>query len=61
MKSYHLRDRHRQTHAMRTLFLDFGGVLHPEFGHKSKHFCYLPVLEDVVRQVPDCELVITRT
>lgn len=34
---------------MRTLFLDFGGMLHPEFFHTSKHFCYLPAPEDVVR------------
>ena len=54
-------DRHRQTHAMPTLFLDFDGVLHPEFCHESRHFCCLPVLEEVVRQVPDCELVITST
>jgi hypothetical protein len=46
---------------MRTLFLDFDGVLHPEFCHTSRHFCCLPVLEDVVRQVPDCSLVITST
>lgn len=44
---------------MPTLFLDFDGVLHPEFCHESRHFCCLPVLEEVVRQVPDCELVIT--
>jgi hypothetical protein len=46
---------------MHILFLDFDGVLHPEFCHESRHFCCLPVLEDVVRQVPDCELVITST
>ena len=46
---------------MPTLFLDFDGVLHPEFCHESRHFCCLPVLEEVVRQVPDCELVITST
>ena len=61
MKKWPSLDRHRQTHAMPTLFLDFDGVLHPEFCHESRHFCCLPVLEEVVRQVPDCELVITST
>jgi len=27
--------------AMRTLFLDFDGMVHPEFRHESKHFCCL--------------------
>ena len=43
------------------LFLDIDGVLHPEFSHESRHFCCLPVLEGVVRQVQDCELVISST
>lgn len=46
---------------MRTLFLDFDGVLHPEFCHESKHFSCLPVFEQVLRQVPDCDVVITST
>lgn len=46
---------------MPTLFLDFDGVRHPEFCHESRHFCCLSVFEEVVRQVPDCDLVITRT
>lgn len=46
---------------MPILFLDFDGVLHPEHCHESKHFCCLPSLESAVRQVPECELVITST
>ena len=46
---------------MPILFLDFDGVLHPEHCHESKHFCLLPVLENVVRQVPEVGLVITST
>lgn len=43
------------------LFLDFDGVLHPEFSHPSKYFCCLPQFEAVVRCVPDCEIVIAST
>lgn len=46
---------------MPILFLDFDGVLHPEHCHESQHFCCLPLLECVVRQVPGCALVITST
>lgn len=46
---------------MKTIFLDFGGVLHPEFCHESKHFCCLPFFEQVLRDVDDCEVVVTST
>lgn len=46
---------------MPILFLDFDGVLHPEHCHESKHFCCLSVLEEAVRQVPECDLVIAST
>ncbi|MFI8619274.1 HAD domain-containing protein [Acidovorax sp. NPDC077693] len=46
---------------MPILFLDFDGVLHPEHCHESKHFCCLPLLEGVLREVPDYEIVITST
>jgi hypothetical protein len=43
------------------LFLDFDGVLHPEHCHESKHFCCLSILEDALRHVPECRVVITST
>ncbi|CAN7625007.1 HAD domain-containing protein [Acidovorax sp. LjRoot38] len=46
---------------MSILFLDFDGVLHPEHCHASKHFCCLPILEDALRHVPACQVVITST
>ncbi|CAN7421718.1 HAD domain-containing protein [Acidovorax sp. LjRoot194] len=46
---------------MPILFLDFDGVLHPEHCHESRHFCCLPLLEGVLRAVPNYELVITST
>ena len=46
---------------MKTIFLDFDGVLHPEFCHESKHFCCLPFFEQVLREVGDCEVVVTST
>ena len=46
---------------MPILFLDFDGVLHPEHCHESRHFCCLPILEDALRQVPECQIVITST
>lgn len=46
---------------LRTLFLDFDGVLHPEHCHESLHFCCLPAFEKVLHQVSDCDVVITST
>lgn len=46
---------------MPILFLDFDGVLHPEHCHESRHFCRLPILEEALRQVPECQVVITST
>ena len=46
---------------MPILFLDFDGVLHPEHCHESRHFCCLPILEDALRQVAECQVVITST
>ncbi len=46
---------------MPILFLDFDGVLHPEHCHESRHFCRLPILEEALRQVPECHIVITST
>lgn len=43
------------------LFLDFDGVLHPEFSHPSEYFSCLPHFEAVIRCVPDCEIVIAST
>ncbi len=46
---------------MPILFLDFDGVLHPEHCHESRHFCCMSILEDALRQVPECRVVITST
>lgn len=46
---------------MLTLFLDFDGVLHPEFCHERQHFCCLPQFEDAVRRIPDTSIVISST
>ncbi|MBL8354918.1 MAG: hypothetical protein JNM01_08790 [Delftia acidovorans] len=43
------------------VFLDFDGVLHPEFCHESKHFCRLPLMEDLLRQASTCLVVISST
>lgn len=43
------------------LFLDFDGVLHPEHCHESRRCCCLSILEDALRQVPECQIVITST
>lgn len=49
------------TENVKTLFLDFDGVLHPEFCHESRHLCCLPVFEQVLRRCPDWDVVITST
>jgi hypothetical protein len=42
-----------------TLFLDFDGVTHPEPSLKADEFCALPLIEDVLRDFPDVEVVIS--
>lgn len=46
---------------MRTLFLDFDGVLHPEFCHESRHFSCLPFFEQVLRATADIDVVVSST
>ena len=46
---------------MAILFLDFDGVLHPEHCQESMYFTCLSVLEDALRQVPQCQVVTTST
>lgn len=46
---------------MKTLFLDFDGVLHPEHCHESRHFSCLPAFENALRCVPVWDVVITST
>lgn len=49
---------------MRVLFADFDGVLHPsEQAEASRltHFCWLPVLVDVLRSHPDVSIVVHST
>lgn len=47
--------------AVQVLFLDFDGVMHPEFCHESKHFVHLNTFETVIRAAPHIELVISST
>lgn len=46
---------------MRTLFLDFDGVLHPEFCHESRHFSCLQFFEQVLRSTADVDVVVSST
>jgi hypothetical protein len=40
------------------LFLDFDGVLHPEFCNETKHFMHLNAFERTLRKLPTMEIVI---
>jgi hypothetical protein len=44
---------------MMTLFIDFDGVLHPAWTDTLPLFDRLPLLESVLRAVPDAEVVIS--
>ena len=41
------------------LFLDFDGVTHPEPGLKDDEFCFLPLIEDVLREHREVDIVIS--
>ena len=41
------------------LFLDFDGVTHPELGLKVDEFSLLPMIEDVLREHPGVDVVIS--
>lgn len=41
------------------LFLDFDGVLHPFGEAKDKLFCAIPLLEEVLREFPSTDVVIS--
>ena len=41
------------------LFLDFDGVLHPDGCRPERQFAALPLVEDVVREFPGVEIVIS--
>ena len=44
------------------LFLDFDGVLHPEFFHQGAElFCHREKLETILRECPQVEIVISST
>ena len=51
----------RTAAAVQILFLDFDGVMHPEFCNESKHFVHRDAFEAVMRSAPDVELVISST
>jgi hypothetical protein len=42
-----------------TLFLDFDGVLHPEFARRHELFCELPRFERVLRDASDVQIVVS--
>lgn len=41
------------------VFLDFDGVTHPEVCKREEHFTCLPLIEDVLRQHPSVDVVIS--
>lgn len=43
------------------LFLDFDGVLHPEPCNEDRCFCFLSRLENVLRDYPEVDVVISST
>lgn len=43
------------------LFLDFDGVTHPEFCKNEDYFCRLPLIEEVLREYPGVEIVVSST
>jgi hypothetical protein len=43
------------------LFVDFDGVLHPEFCNESEHFMHRDAFETVMRQLPSVDLVVSST
>lgn len=51
----------RAASTVQTLFLDFDGVLHPEFCHESKHFMHREAFEAVMRVLSNVDLVISST
>jgi hypothetical protein len=51
----------RRTNAVQILFLEFDGVMHPEFCHDSEHFMHRDGFEAVMRVAPWVELVISST
>lgn len=44
-----------------TLFLDFDGVTHPELSLEKNHFRCLPSIEEVLRELPQVDVVISST
>lgn len=51
----------RHISPIQVLFVDFDGVLHPEFCHESRHFTHCNTFESVVRAFPNIDLVVSST
>lgn len=47
--------------TIRVLFVDFDGVMHPEFCHASAHFLHRDAFEGVMRMFSNVDLVISST
>ena len=50
-----------QAYPVQVLFIDFDGVLHPEFCNESQHFMHRDSFEAILRAFPKMDVVISST